>query len=236
MTHELLILTITAASIGFFHTLSGPDHYLPFIMMARSREWPLNKTTWVTLLCGIGHIASSILLGILGITVGVSVKRLEAIESFRGGLAAWALIAFGLIYFVWGLRRAIRNRPHTHLHYHKTDNHHVHSHAHTKEHLHIHEKGARDITLWILFTVFIFGPCEPLIPLLIYPAARNSLFGLVMVTCVFAAATIITMLGVVISSSFGINLLPLGRIERYTHAIAAAAICCCGLAIQFFGL
>jgi hypothetical protein len=44
------------------------------------------------------------------------------------------------------------------------------------------------------------------------------------------------MLGVVIISSFGINLLPLGRIERYAHVIAAVTICCCGLAIRFVGL
>ena len=236
MPPELLILTITAASIAFFHTLLGPDHYLPFIMMARSKKWSLNKTSWITLLCGIGHILSSILIGVIGITLGVAVKKLEAIESFRGGLAAWALIAFGLIYFVWGLRRAVRKRPHTHRHYHESENNHVHNHSHTKEHLHIHEKGAKNITPWILFTIFIFGPCEPLIPLLMYPASKSSLFGLIMVVCVFAIVTITTMLGVVITSSFGMNLLSFGKLERYTHAIAAASICCCGLVMQFLGL
>lgn len=236
MTYELIILTITATSIAFLHTLLGPDHYLPFIMMARAKKWSLNKTLWITLLCGIGHILSSIFIGIIGITLGVSVKKLEAIESFRGGLAAWALIAFGLVYFVWGLRRAARKRPHTHRHYHESENNHVHNHAHTNEHLHIHEKGTKDITPWILFSIFIFGPCEPLIPLLMYPASKSSLFGLITVACVFAIVTITTMLGVVITSSFGINLLPFGKLERYTHAIAAVAICCCGLAIQFLGL
>lgn len=236
MSNEILILAITATSIAFFHTLLGPDHYLPFIMMAKSRKWSLNKTTWITLSCGIGHIVSSILLGVIGITLGVSVKKLEAIESFRGGLAAWALIAFGIVYFIWGLRKALRNRPHTHRHFHEAKNNHVHRHAHNNDHLHIHEKGRKNITPWILFTIFVFGPCEPLIPVLMYPAAKSSLFGLVMVTCIFAMVTILTMLGVVIISSFGINFLPFGKLERYTHAIAAATICCCGLAIQFFGL
>lgn len=35
MTDNLTALTITAASVGFIHTLLGPDHYLPFIVMAR---------------------------------------------------------------------------------------------------------------------------------------------------------------------------------------------------------
>lgn len=60
MSQELTILTITAASIGLFHTLLGPDHYLPFIVMAKAGKWSLFKTAWVTFLCGIGHVGSSI--------------------------------------------------------------------------------------------------------------------------------------------------------------------------------
>jgi hypothetical protein len=39
MAIELKALILTAASIGFFHTLLGPDHYLPFIMMSWARKW-----------------------------------------------------------------------------------------------------------------------------------------------------------------------------------------------------
>jgi hypothetical protein len=38
MPNDLTLLTITAASMGFFHTLFGQDHYLPFIMMAGAME------------------------------------------------------------------------------------------------------------------------------------------------------------------------------------------------------
>jgi len=44
------------------------------------------------------------------------------------------------------------------------------------------------------------------------------------------------MLGVVLLSRAGVSFLPLARIERFTHAIAGATICLCGLAIQFLGL
>lgn len=237
MSQELSILLITAASIGFFHTLLGPDHYLPFIVMARARKWSRVKTMWITLLCGIGHIGSSILLGIVGVALGVLVTKLEGVESFRGGLAAWALIAFGLAYFVWGLRRALKNKPHKHLHVHENGVNHNHKHVHAKEHAHVHEKeGAANVTPWILFTIFVLGPCEPLIPILMYPAAKSSFPGLVLVTAVFGTVTIATMLGVVLISSLGVNLLPFGRLERYTHALAGATIFLCGMAIQFLGL
>lgn len=232
----MIVLIFTAASIGFFHTLFGPDHYLPFIVMSRARKWSIIKTGWITFLCGLGHVGSSVLLGGVGIALGAAVTKLEFIESFRGELAAWFLVAFGLVYFIWGTHRAVKNHPHTHLHLHEEDNH-THTHAHIREHMHIHEKeGGTNLTPWILFVIFVFGPCEPLIPLLMYPAAKNSLQGLILVTLVFAATTILTMLGVVLIASLGVTLLPLKQLERYNHALAGAAICICGLAIQFLGL
>ena len=237
MSNELLILIIAAASIGFFHTLLGPDHYLPFIVMSRSRSWSLRKTSLVTVVCGIGHVLSSVLLGIIGIALGIAVSKLEAIESFRGSIAAWVLIAFGLVYFIWGMRRALRNKPHEHLHKHEYGFSHMHTHHHTEVHMHVHrKKGTKNITPWVLFTIFVFGPCEPLIPLLMYPAAKNSLLGVVLVTGLFSATTILTMLGIVLISTFSFNLIPMNRLERYTHAIAGATICLCGVSIQFLGL
>jgi sulfite exporter TauE/SafE len=237
MSDEIVILISGAAAIGFFHTLLGPDHYLPFIMMSRSREWSLTKTTLVTVLCGLGHVLSSVVLGIIGIIFGIAVSQLEVVESFRGGLAAWALIAFGLVYFTWGMRKALKNKHHQHIHIHADGVDHVHAHNHTEEHMHVHVKeGTKHITPWVLFTIFILGPCEPLIPLLMYPAAKSSLPGLVLVTAIFGAVTILTMLGIVLVSTFGINLIPTTRLERYTHAIAGATICLCGVAIQFLGL
>ncbi len=234
---ELIVITITAASIGLFHTLLGPDHYLPFIVMARARKWSLLKTTCITVLCGVGHVLSSIILGIIGIALGISINKLGAIELFRGGIAAWLLIAFGVGYFVWGLFRARRNRPHVHWHAHEDMSSQIHKHTHSKVDLHVHKgEGVKNLTPWILFTIFVFGPCEMLIPLLMYPAAKSNIFGLVLAVGVFGLVTIMTMLGIVVLLSFGTNLLPMGRLERYTHAIAGATICLCGIAIQFLGL
>jgi len=205
--------------------------------MARARKWSLVKTTCITALCGAGHVLSSIVLGIIGIALGISINKLGAMESFRGGIAAWLLIAFGAGYFVWGVFRARKNMPHKHWHAHGDMNMPIHKHAHSKEHLHLHKgEKAKNLTPWILFTIFVFGPCEPLIPLLIYPAAKSSIFGLVLVMGVFGTVTIATMLSIVILLSLGANLLPMGRLERYTHALAGATICLCGIAIRFLGL
>ncbi|NQT94081.1 MAG: hypothetical protein HQ559_15065, partial [Lentisphaerae bacterium] len=114
MNAEIVVLLGTAALIGLVHTLLGPDHYLPFIVMSRARRWSMTRTALVTLACGLGHVLSSVLLGMVGVAFGVGVARLEIFEGFRGSVAAWLLIAFGLTYFVWGLHRAIRRRAHEH--------------------------------------------------------------------------------------------------------------------------
>ena len=108
MLHEFAILTLTAVSIGFLHTVFGPDHYLPFIAMSHARKWSLTKTCAITFLCGLAHILSAVMLGIIGAGFGMTLDRLKFIEAFRGHLAGWLLIGFGLSYFVWGLRRAVR--------------------------------------------------------------------------------------------------------------------------------
>lgn len=236
MNNELTILSITAASIGFIHTVIGPDHYLPFIVMGRAARWSLTKTIIITFLSGIGHILSSVLLGFIGIAFGIAVTKLEVVESHRAGAAAWALVIFGLVYFIWGLRKVFRKNTHEHLHIHAEEDQHTHTHHHLGDHIHIHSDQKTNLTPWILFTIFVFGPCEPLIPVLMYPAAKNSLFGLVLVISIFGITTILTMTGLVVIASLGISLIPLGKLERYSHALAGATIFLCGLAIHFLGL
>jgi len=237
LSHELTALTITAASIGFLHTLLGPDHYLPFIVLGRARRWSLSRTGLITILCGIGHIVSSVLLGLIGIAFGLAVARLEFVESVRGSIAAWALIAFGLVYTAWGIRHAMKGRPHTHFHVHDEDIIHSHHHVHAQEHVHIHDRAERpNVTPWILFTIFVLGPCEPLIPVLMYPAVRESRSGLIWITAVFGTVTILTMLASVMLLSLGVKRVPLGRLNRYAHALAGLSLLLCGAAIQFLGL
>jgi hypothetical protein len=49
-TKEILVLAGTAATIGFVHTVLGPDHYIPFIAMSRARRWTLSKTLFISFL------------------------------------------------------------------------------------------------------------------------------------------------------------------------------------------
>ena len=199
MNSSLIILAWTAAGIGLIHTLTGPDHYLPFIVMGRARRWSLFRTLSITMLCGVGHVLGSVVLGFIGIGAGIAVHQLVDIESLRGEIAAWGLIGFGLAYMIWGQRPT-------------------------------------SITPWVLFVIFVLGPCEPLIPLLMFPAAQSSLAGVTLIAGVFGLVTITTMLGVVALAHAGIQRLPLGHLERYAHALAGGTLALSGLAVALLGL
>jgi len=228
---EILLLSFTAGSVAMLHTLLGPDHYLPFVALAKSRGWSLVKTMRMTLLCGCGHIIGSVVLGILGVAIGSQLSSLTWIESVRGDIAAWALLALGLVYFAWGLRHASKNRGDI-----------EHGVMHGHHHLKVdgkHEQTAVQRTpgaYWALFIVFVLGPCEPLIPLLMYPAAIGNVWGAVIVSSVFAVVTVLTMLVAVTVSAWGLSFIKMPNFAHYSHAVAGSTILMCGVSIVFLGL
>jgi len=232
VTNDFMLLAGTAATIGLVHTVLGPDHYLPFIVLSKSRKWGVGKTTLITFLCGLGHIGSSVILGFAGIALGAAVFSIKAIESFRGEIAAWFLIAFGFTYCVWGIPRALRGRRHEHAHVHENGEVHTHTHSHVEEHTHVHGAKAGGLTPWLLFIIFVLGPCEPLIPLVMYPAARHDMASLVMVATVFGLVTIATMLAFVLVAYYGLSKLAIPKLEKYSHALASLAIFVCGVGVK----
>ena len=233
---SLGILLAAAASAGFIHTLLGPDHYIPFIVMSKARKWSLKQTLFTTLYCGLGHVSSSIIIGFVGIALGYGISQIEGVESVRGSLAGWAFFGFGLAYMIWGIFKAVKNKPHTHFHSHGGGMAHVHEHTHHTEHAHVHEKSAKLLTPWVLFIIFVLGPCEILIPLVMIPAANHDTNGIIAVSLLFSTITVLTMCAAVTIGYYGFKLLPTAKIDRFMHAIAGATICLSGFAILFLGL
>jgi len=231
----LNLLLITAATLGFVHTALGPDHYLPFIALSKARNWSQTKTLWLTFIGGVGHISGSVVLGILGVALGISVHKLEAIEAHRGNLVGWMLIAFGFFYSVYGIYKYLKNGGHNHLPHFM-----IPKKIRELHHLPLtdEEQNKEDntrLTPWILFLIFVFGPCEVLIPLLMYPAAEHNVFGVIAVTVIFGAGTILTMLAVVFLGYKGSSLIKIRNREKYLHLVAGVIILIAGLGVQFWG-
>jgi ABC-type nickel/cobalt efflux system permease component RcnA len=185
------------------------------------------------------------------------VDRLVDIESSRSDVAAWLLFGFGLAYLAWGLKRALRGQAHSHTHVHADGTHHAHDHDHRlAPHVHPHVRSVPQAGLsftpvesqpraatalatpWALFIVFVFGPCEPLIPVLMYPASHANWWSVAAVCTAFAVATIATMLAAVLLVRRGLDAIGAQArgMERWSHALAGATLSACAGAIIFLGL
>ena len=229
MNSELLTLFLSSAAVSFLHTASGPDHYLPFIVISRSKKWKMSTTIFWTAICGFGHILSSLLIGMVGLLVGWHLGKLNVLQHVRGDLSGWCLLAFGLIYLGYGLYRAVRNRPHKHFDVLGNDLY-VYEHSHGQS---VYPQKRIKVTPWILFALFVMGPSEPLLPLLFYSGSRHSIPEVVMLISVFALTTVLTMLAMVLVGIYGYSMFRTDRVERYVHAIGGAVISICAIGMLF---
>jgi nickel/cobalt transporter (NicO) family protein len=236
-------LILATVGVAITHTLFGPDHYLPFIMLSRARHWSRSRTVLVTALCGLGHILSSLFLGVIGLAAGSALAHIEKLEGMRGDWAAWGLLGFGIAYLAWGVRRAIRTRSGIAAHSHGIG---VHIHTHG-DHVHAHpinrasgagdaDSGRSVLTFWSLFIIFVLGPCEPLIPLFVLPASRGRWDLAILTGIIFGVLTIALMVVLTIMALTGLKHLNFGRMERWSHAMAGAVIALSGAAVLFLGL
>ena len=227
---EVQVLLLSAITISFLHTLSGPDHYVPFIALAKARGWTVYKTVFWTIVCGCGHVWSSVLLGLGGALFGWSFSKLVGVESLRGGWAAWTLLVFGLVYSIVGILRLRKNRRHKHFDIHGDGAVYVYEHKHGET---VSPKERHAVTPWGMFIIFLLGPCEPMIPLLYFPAAKNSGGVMVLLVLVYTLFTLATMVLMVLLGYYGIGALKTEKLEKYMHVLGGVTILICGLGMVF---
>ena len=217
----LTALWLTAFLTAVIHTITGPDHYLPFIAIAKSRDFSLRKTLFWTFICGLGHIGSALLIALIFVYFShwLTDSQFAWIEDNRGNLAAYALIGLGGAYLLWALR---------HRYLHKNGQPHHHG---TQLHGNLQNEN-QNLTVWVLFIIFVLGPCEALLPIL----TASSVMGIPAVitsTVIFSIATIATMMVAVALGYLGISALRFHKLESYAHELAGATIMICGLAILY---
>ena len=232
MHNEMMVLIMSAITIACLHTVTGPDHYLPFIALSKSRGWSLGKTIGWTIVCGCGHVWSSVLLGLGGAAIGWSLSKISWLEGIRGGIAGWVMLCFGLVYGIWGLYRAYKNNPHKHFDLEDNGELYVYEHKHGEA---VIPKDRHRVTPWVMFIIFLLGPCEPMIPLLYFPAAKNSWSGMVLLIIIYTVCTLATMLVMVLLGYYGTSFLKTEKLERYMHALGGLTIFICGAGMVFMG-
>jgi nickel/cobalt transporter (NicO) family protein len=245
---SLSSLPAVALTVGVLHTLIGPDHYLPLAALGKARRWGVGRLMWITVVCGGLHVGSSVLIGLLALAFGWQLGSVQGFESFRGGVAGWMVLGLGLAYLLWAirghLRRGIDATSHRLLESAKRDE--LVAVAPTTA----NDSSNRPVRWWLML-VFGLGPCEVLIPLLMFPAVQQTdmarattaassiavsgwpLALLASVVGCFAIATIGTMVAAVLAVSYGLKLSsrlwPAQGWLSDGHVLAGAAVIGCGL-------
>ena len=207
-------LAATAATVGALHSLA-PDHWVPFAAVARARGWSAGRTARVTLLCGFGHVSASVVLGLLALVLGREV--LSALGARLESLAGILLIAFGLLYGLWGLRHSVGERLHGHSHRH-------YDHVHDPSH----------ITVLGLFLLFTADPCVAVMPIMLAAAPLGTV-NLTALVLIYEAATLAAMVGMVLPARAGVSVIRAHWLDRYGDAAAGATIAAVGVLVLSLG-
>ena len=207
-------LLVAAVSVGVLHSLA-PDHWLPFVALAKASGWPMRRLAVVTTLAGLAHVATSLLLGSVGLWAGVAIQHLQGMEAWRGNIGIWLLIGFGVAYALWGFKHAQHHHPHISV-----------------------EEAVRVYAvkrMWTLFAILVFGPCEPLVPLM-FVAAQHGLGAVGAISGAFSAVTIAMVVGQSCLGYAGVRLVQAPWVERYAHAIAGLVIVLTALFVLLAGV
>jgi sulfite exporter TauE/SafE len=184
--------------------------------------------------CGIGHILSSLVIGLICVSLGMYFMRITNIQVANGTIAAWLMTVLGTVYTIWGIRQSFKNKNQNNIIVNTAEN--------IKQNQQEDVKSNRSKTkhensaIWFLLIIFILAPNEPLLPLILYPASTNNYFIMVLVSVVFGVMTIAAMLGMTFLGIYGVRLIHFNKFERHIHTIAGLSILLCGLAILLLKL
>jgi nickel/cobalt exporter len=85
------------AFVSLFHALI-PSHWLPILALSRQEGWTVARTLGVTLLAGLAHVLSTVLLG--GGLAAVGRALTQRTDLFSPWLAPALLVVLGVFYVI----------------------------------------------------------------------------------------------------------------------------------------
>lgn len=209
------LLVGTVAAVGVLHTLV-PDHWAPIVVIARQRRWSNARTIRAAAIAGLGHVTSTLLLGIVLWIVGATVAaRYGHVVNV---VAAVALIGFGLWIALAGWRELRGSAGH----------HHHDAHDHERPHEHESETAASSAQRTSLLLILGSSPMVEGLPAFL-AASRYGFEVLATMAVVFGAATIGTYVAVTSVATRGLERISLGPLERYGEVLSGLVVAAVGV-------
>ncbi len=225
--HNTGALLVGALLIATLHALI-PSHWLVFALVGKAQHWTLQRTLRITALAGLGHIASTVVLGFIVAAAGKYVWGLDSIpERLTHALTALVLVGLGIAFLISGLRGRHGCLHTHHVHQQETEVCEDHVHDHHPEH---HLRSVT--TVGALLLGMTLSPCLDLLS--IYLVASQSSWGvLVGISAVMAAVTLTVMLVLVAGARLGLEKVRLRWLEEYEGVTIGVVLIVLGLLLFF---
>jgi putative Mn2+ efflux pump MntP len=206
MMYQILIGSLL---LSLIHALI-PNHWLPLIAISKTEKWTQNQTLWATVITGIAHTLSTIIIGII---VGLIGYKLSASYSLISEtIAPSILIVLGLVYVV-------------------VDIHHNHHNHHQMSPI-VKEQGqnkSRWVAILTSLSIAMFlTPCIE-IEAYYFQAGTIGWTGIFIVSAVYLITTVSVMLFLVYLGMMGVKTFESHFLEHHEKRITGIVLIALGV-------
>jgi nickel/cobalt transporter (NicO) family protein len=187
-----------------------PNHWLPLIAIGKTEKWTQAQTLWATVITGVAHTLSTILVGIVVGLIGYKLASQYAVISET--IAPAILVGLGLIYVF----RDFHSQAH---------------HSHDVKPLmteHGHQKSRWIAILTSLSIAMFLTPCIE-IEAYYFQAGTIGWIGIFIVSAVYLVTTVVIMLLLVSLGTRGIKTFKSHFLEHHEKGITGIVLIILGI-------
>jgi hypothetical protein len=222
-------LLVAAAGVGFGHAVL-PDHWVPLAVLGRTRRYPLSRIARLSGLAGIAHVLVSLVLG--GVIILIGLQFRSAVQSAQDTIIGVILIATGVGFAVLELTGRGHHHHDEHDHHTHADSEPGHTHGHGQSH-HVHEDSPgrfRGVAAVMVPFGAAASPDLTILPVFL-AATTAGVATAVGSLVIFAAVTILTIVGLTLVAARGGYQIRGRWLERWGNAVTALVLMVIGLLV-----
>jgi threonine/homoserine/homoserine lactone efflux protein len=222
-------LLLASAGVGFGHAIL-PDHWVPLAVLGRTRRYPLSKIARLSGLAGVAHVLISIALGAVIIAVGLQFR--SAVQGAQNTIIGCLLIATGLGFAALELTgHGHHHDRHSHVngHRHEDDQDHGHGSEDHEGHSHDH-RGIRGLAAIMVPFGAAASPDLTILPVFL-AATTAGVAPAVGSVVIFAAVTIVTIVGLTLTAARGGYQIRGEWLERRGNVLTAVVLVVIGVLV-----
>jgi len=198
--------------LSLIHALI-PHHWIPIIAISKTEKWTTKEAIYATLITGLSHMISTIVIGIIVGFVGI--KLAESYSAITSIVAPTILLVIGIIYLILDFRSG----------------HHHHHHSDLEDVVLKHKKSRTAILTSLSLAMFL-TPCIE-IEAYYFQAASLGWAGIFIVSAVYLIMTLIFMSALVYFGIKGVNKLNLTYLEHHAKRITGIVLIILGIIAYF---